>query len=65
MNGPAFPTNNGLRDMQTQGMTLRDYFAAKALQSLLQDKDWKGMDIEELVRYAYFIADEMLEARSK
>lgn len=65
MNGPAFPTNNGLGNMQMQGMTLRDYFAAKALQALLQDKDWKGMDIEELTRYAYFIADEMLKARSK
>ena len=46
-------------------ITLRDYFAAKAMQALLQDDDWKGMDIEELTHYAYFIADEMLKARSK
>lgn len=65
MNQPAFPTFNGMSDMQTQGMTLRDYFAAKAMQALLQNEDWQGMDIEELTRYAYFIADEMLKARSK
>ena len=46
-------------------ITLRDYFAAKALQALLQDDDWQGMDIEELTRYSYLIADEMLKARSK
>lgn len=28
--GPAFPTNTGLGNHQAEGMTLRDYFAAKA-----------------------------------
>ena len=31
--GPAFPTERNL----TQGMTLRDYFAAKAMQGIMTD----------------------------
>lgn len=33
--GPAFPTENAYTVTTQQGMTLRDYFAAKAMQGLM------------------------------
>jgi hypothetical protein len=44
------------------GMTLRDYFAANAMQALLA-RDHTRFDQD--VREAYEIADAMLEARKK
>jgi hypothetical protein len=45
-----------------EGMTLRDYFAAKAMQTLLTCKDSSfAQDAED----AYVMADEMLKAREK
>lgn len=52
-------------------LTLRDYFAAKALQGLLHneelDYDNPGLDVEEQVGLiamdAYRLADAMLQAR--
>jgi hypothetical protein len=63
--GPAFPTEvwdaEGV-PQHTQGMTLRDYFAAKAMQTLLQSKDSSfAQDAED----AYIMADEMLKARER
>lgn len=63
--GPAFPA----RDWQAKGnhhpgMTLRDYFAAAALQPLvtsaieLDHSKW-----DAAVQHAYLIADAMLKAR--
>jgi len=51
----AFPANkyNG-------GMTLRDYFAAKAMQTMALDSTEDFTDIAER---AYILADAMLEAR--
>jgi hypothetical protein len=47
-----------------QGMTLRDYFAAKAMQALLSDPDWRqDMDFKETAYAAYKQADAMLKAR--
>jgi hypothetical protein len=56
--GPAFP-RPGEFNAQT-GMTLRDYFAAIALQGILQEAEtfWAGAAI-----LAYQYADAMLEAR--
>lgn len=46
------------------GMTLRDYFAAKAMQGLIASNDEGAGDrIEDVPGYAYVIADAMLEAR--
>lgn len=46
------------------GMTLRDYFASKAMQALLSDPDWRqDMDFKETAYAAYKQADAMLEAR--
>lgn len=86
--GPAFPVStrghdgvsghgpyghqNSANSWQFPGMTLRDYFAAKAMHALssgdiadLADKD--GVDGEPVVAYmartAYHMADAMLAAR--
>ena len=60
--GPAFPTTEVAMMRSLQGMTLRDYFAAKAMQGFLasirpQDK------LEVVPEIAYAMADAMLEAR--
>ena len=65
--GPAFPTvdANRAEDYGTYGMTLRDYFAAKAMQAGLTtiaeypDENWRvGLAMD-----AYAMADAMLKAR--
>ena len=55
----AFPVPN----MNT-GMTLRDYFAAKALQGILTDAEIL-MSISEIAELAYKYADEMMKARGE
>jgi hypothetical protein len=61
MNEAAFP-NPHLRD--GSGMTLLDYFAAKAMQALLSDSDWRqDMDFKDTALAAYKTADAMLKAR--
>ena len=68
--GPAFPTSN--RIIQDDGMTLRDYFAAKAMHGQLSNIDWmKHMSeqfpemagVDCVAQAAYEMADAMLEAR--
>jgi galactose-1-phosphate uridylyltransferase len=50
-------------EIDQNGMTLRDYFAAKAMQGLLSDPDWRqDMDFEETAHAAYKQADAMLKA---
>ncbi len=46
------------------GMTLRDYFAAKAMQSIInQGEVFVNADIGEVASWAYEYADAMLERR--
>ena len=45
------------------GMTLRDYFAAKAMQSYLVDKDRDSFTFEQWAQASYEMADAMLKAR--
>ena len=45
------------------GMTLRDYFAAKAMQGMVANPEIIGDPKAEIVREAYEFADEMLLAR--
>jgi len=52
----AFP-NPHRTDMT--GMTLRDYFAAKAMQGIL----FEGLEERETAKNAYAMADAMLKAR--
>jgi hypothetical protein len=44
-------------------MTLRDYFAAKALQGMLAENGGGALRNDKLAAYAYNLADEMLKAR--
>jgi hypothetical protein len=45
-------------------MSMRDYFAAKAMQGFASDPDWRvDMGPEETARAAYTQADAMLKAR--
>jgi hypothetical protein len=77
--GPAFPAfevrthdTGDLVENASQGMTLRDYFAAKVLPAIYKETterarlegwpdDWR-MDVAE---EAYEMADEMLKARAR
>jgi hypothetical protein len=66
MNNPlAFPNARAAGDIWSdKGMTLRDYFAAKAMQALLSDSDWRvDTNIDDTVYAAYKAADVMLKAR--
>lgn len=61
----AFPTaaDNGHSTNQ-DGMDLRDYFAAKAMQGMLADHTRDNYP-EEHAAYAYKIADAMMKARKE
>jgi hypothetical protein len=59
----AFP-NPHLRS--DDGITVRDYFAAKAMQALLSDSDWRqDMDIKDTALAAYKTADAMMKERGR
>ena len=68
MSEPAFPNPRweGWGEPQ-QGMTLRDYFAAKAMQSIVSvlHKGIRPADIKTMCNDSYIIADAMLKARSE
>ena len=46
-------------------ITLRDYFAAKAMQAMLSENSGIRYSTDELVKFAYGVADAMLEAREE
>jgi hypothetical protein len=56
---PVFPDTSGGHAAAFQGMTLRDYFAAKAMQGIL----FEGLDPEDTAKHAYAMADAMMKAR--
>lgn len=69
--GPAFPVAGSDHNYPIEGMTLRDYFAAKAMQSIISSPN----EMEDLIdtlgaptayakvsETAYVIADAMLRA---
>ena len=58
--GPAFPIPGLQDDQDFNGMTLRDYFAAKAMQALTSNMD---LSYDETAEMAYEQADAMLKAR--
>lgn len=65
--GPAFPTtpqNYDDMDPAGAGMTLRDYFAAKAMQADMTDGIHES-DFARTAFRAYKMADAMIEARKK
>jgi len=57
----AFPWTHD--DITCTGMTLRDYFAAKAMQGFLADGAAPDVSKETISIMAYAMADAMLEAR--
>lgn len=68
--GPAFPVpSNTLQTLPEKtllsGMTLRDYFAAKAVQSVLLDLTSSEWDYASIAMAAYEVADAMLVERAK
>jgi hypothetical protein len=63
--GPAFPATNH-HGHKLEGMSLRDYFAAKAMQGLLADPDWRqDTTFEDTAYAAYEQANAMLKARGQ
>ena len=72
-NAPAFPVafKWGRELSQYNGMTLRDYFAAKAMQVILQSQYKDGIYVGDLdndceqvcASSAYIMADAMMKAR--
>lgn len=72
--GRAFPVDSVVErdekghlhgtEISSGGMTLRDYFAAKAMQGKLANPDWLASD-ERTAIEAYEIADAMLRAREE
>lgn len=63
-NEPAFPTSESLQYSQhiTGGMTLRDYFAAKAMQGWLVETS-EGVSVTAVARFSYEMADAMMKVR--
>lgn len=75
--GPAFPVPGLHRADYNNGMTLRDYFAAKAMQGFVSAKAWHPdfiypddfpfcageRAVDEVAVSAYRYADAMLKAR--
>ena len=74
--GPAFPRpaseahQHGMHSPQ-DGMTLRDYFAAKAMQGLIERETTGAFNFEthkddpwRVALWAYDVADQMLRVRS-
>lgn len=58
MNQPAFPSVS-ISGGYSEGMTLRDYFAAKAMQGIL----FECLEPKDTVKFAYELADAMMKAR--
>ena len=64
--GPAFPVPDIDGSAVAEGMTLRDYFAAKAMQGYAQYSAANSKSVfsdQQLAEDAYLIADAMLKAR--
>ena len=63
---PAFPTNNWQKTVPmssgySEGMTLRDYFAAEAISFIQWNKDHTGL----CAKKCYEIADAMMKQRKE
>ena len=58
--GPAFPCHPGIENPVYDGMSLRDYFAAEAMQGLIANN---STDAQEIAQAAYIVADAMLKRR--
>ncbi len=69
-NPHAFPTtwdtSYNATTQTEDGMTLRDYFANSAMQSIMVGEDYKHhKTVEQIAEGAYALADAMLKQREK
>ena len=63
---PAFPhIVDEKKYIYSEGMTLRDYFAAKAMQAYIEDHNRPTSMRNEIVSLSYAFADAMLKERMK
>jgi hypothetical protein len=65
MNQPAFPCQYEEHLPTWNGMTLRDYFAAKAMQAIITNHKLEDCDDFVIAANAYQLADFMLKARGE
>jgi len=75
--GPAFPvTSDNYANPDSTGMTLRDYFAAKAMQGIFntaiewfptdQSQDEESLKLfKDIAQDSYAMADAMIKAREQ
>lgn len=70
--GPAFPLHPDLAERlgcinstSDAGISVRDYFAAKAMQASLGMNDVNQFSFAQHAHYAYSVADAMLAEREK
>lgn len=69
--GPAFPGLHPSSECRysDEGMALRDYFAAKAMQAFIRNHQGSSLDDEKfdemIARFSYELADAMLSARKQ
>ena len=61
----AFPASDKFEREDRKGMDLRDYFAAKAMQSLIHSDDEALSTKEDVAVWAYEFADVMMIARGQ
>lgn len=67
--GPAFPQHQWSTGAGIFGMSLRDYFAAKAMTGIMSNPDHaestqdNARGAEAVAKHAYLVADEMLAVR--
>ena len=59
--GPAYPTPAGVQ--HNDGPTLRDYFAAAALQGMMAEYDPEDELEHHIAKWSYKAADAMIRAR--
>jgi hypothetical protein len=59
--GPAFPVCDAARIHNLEGISIRDYFAAKAMQAYVAHN--KAYDFDDIAAISFRVADAMLKAR--
>ena len=62
--GSAFPSNGTMGEVVHLGMTLRDYFAAKAMQEYIRLNKFTVIP-EEVAKQSYKVADAMVAEKNQ
>lgn len=65
--GPAFPCEFGgtYQNKKREGISIRDYFAAKAMQGMIAAVGYHRGEVDFMAESAYDCADAMLKERCK